>query len=183
MPATKSAGTASTAAPWSAMKIPVWPVATNAERTPRLESSAWISSAVVILPTLQSLPTVRTISASLEAARRAAIERTAGGRRTSWIVQPLARARAASSGSSARNTCRPESTSQPRSSASATTRRHGSGSAPPWGAIPSSSVSGSCAAAASRPATTGMSPPTPTQSSQERPARTESMTATTSAGR
>ena len=60
-PAMKSATTASTAIPQPAIAIPVWPVGTNSDRSPRRRASRSSSSDTVIFPIAQSEPTVRTI--------------------------------------------------------------------------------------------------------------------------
>ena len=109
---------------------------------------------------------------------------SAGGRRTSMISQPCASRQRGQLGIVARGTraarrSRPSRAAAPRPPRRATTRA----ARRPAGRCRCSSASGSNAAAASRFATTGMSPPTPTHDCAVRPARVESITATTSSGR
>ena len=165
------------------MNMPVCPVATKAARAPRACSARAISTAAVILPTLQSLPTVSVTVAATAAARPAATGRRGGVRRASCSRAPPRAAAVANSGSSPRKACSPESTSQPRASASSTLPRHATGSSPPCGATPMSRLSAPATAAAATSSTTGMAPPTPAHSAAVRPARVESITAATSSGR
>src|SRR5204862_293237 len=89
-PAMKSATTASTAVPHPSMKMPVCPVATKLVLWPRFTSASRSWSCAVILPTLQSLPTASTTSASTSAARPSAMGRFGGGLRASRIRTPRA---------------------------------------------------------------------------------------------
>ena len=137
-PAMKSATTASTAMPQPSIMMPVWPVATKLVRRPRARSPSTSCSWAVILPTLQSVPTVRhtyALHVLGQARGHRQVGRRAGAGRGSAV--PFARAAAASSGSSARKVCSPFHTSQPAASASrdpaAPLRRAGG---PPCGAIP-----------------------------------------------
>src|SRR5688572_12849815 len=181
-PAMKSATTASTAMPRPSIRMPVCPVAANAVRIPRSRSASRICSCVVILPMLQSVPTVSTIVASMERTRPRETSRLAGGRRRSRMATPRDAASAASSGTSAMKVCRPLQISSPCSMARATSRIHSAGSLPPAGAMPISRAFGFSARPSSSVATTGMSPPKPTTSPAVRPARVASMTPTTRSG-
>ena len=77
-PAMKSATTASTAMPQPSIMMPVCPVATKRVRTPRSLSCRVSWSWAVILPTLQSVPTVSTTNGSTAFARPEAIGRSGG---------------------------------------------------------------------------------------------------------
>ena len=96
------------------MMMPVWPVATNGSAGPRALSCRASCSCAVILPTLQSVPTVRMTSAStsLPGRRRPADRRAGGAGRGS--AAPLALALAASTGSSPMKVCSPLQISRPR---------------------------------------------------------------------
>ena len=59
-PLAKSAITRSTDVPQPAIAMPVWPVGTNSAAVPAACAARVSSSAAVILPTAQSLPTVST---------------------------------------------------------------------------------------------------------------------------
>src|SRR5215472_15453800 len=63
------------------MTMPVWPVGTKIERSPRRRASRSSSSETVIFPIAQSEPTVSTIVASTPRFAPVAVERSAGGRR------------------------------------------------------------------------------------------------------
>ena len=131
--------------PAPAKRIPVCPVAPNAASMPASAAARVISSAAVILPTLQSLPTVKTTNgrgwgaaarppAGAESHPAGAGDRSRSTRCTS--------ASGPSSGSSARKRWSPLTTSSPAVIASRMTARQGPGKPPPRGAIPIKSASG-----------------------------------------
>ena len=101
-PPMKSATTASTAMPHPAIRMPVCPVGTNRVRSPAASRPRTNSSCAVILPLLQSEPTVRQTWASTKRACPDETGRCAGGFRMSNSRAPVASARAARSGSSLR---------------------------------------------------------------------------------
>ena len=150
-PAAKSAGTASIAAPCVGDEDAGLPGGDERGARRRAPLSSRVSSsAAVILPTLQSLPTVRTTSGIERCrARRAAIG--ARGRRTPHVDERArrVRARARPARDRRRGTCaarraRPSRARAPR----APCARHASGRPPPCGAMPISSESAPSAAAA-----------------------------------
>ena len=93
-PAMKSETTASTEIPQPAIAIPVCPVGTNTERSPRRFASRSSSSETVIFPIAQSEPTVRTIRAGSSRFAPVGTLRPSGGLRRSRSSTPC---RAASS--------------------------------------------------------------------------------------
>ena len=155
-PARKSDTTASTAIPHPAIAIPVWPVGTNTESSPRARAARSSSSDTVIFPIAQSEPTVRTVCASTSRFAPVGTLRPAGGRRRSRSSTPCSRASALSSGSSAMNSCSPFSTSRPPRIASASSARQAGGKRPPCVATPTSAVVGSNASPSATVPTTGM---------------------------
>jgi hypothetical protein len=178
----KSDTTWSTAIPHPAMAIPVWPVGTNTDPSPRRRVSRSSSRQTVIFPRTQSDPTVRTVWAFTWRLAPVGTSRSSGTLRRSRTETPLAAAAAAISASSERNSCRPLSMSSPSSIARRMLRRNAGGRWPPAGATPIRSVVGPCAMAASTSATTGASDTSPATWSPARvPALVESTTATVGA--
>ena len=161
--------------------------ASSADR-PDLASASTSARAVVRLPMAESVPStaMRTESTSaIFPVKKCSCER-GGGLRMSRSVTPLAAARAASSGSSERKSCRPQSTFNPASMARATSARADAGSRPPSGASPITRCVAARpsarerAIAASNPATTGMPQGFPSSTSPaSRPAKRESTTPVT----
>ena len=112
-PAMKSETTASTAIPQPAIAIPVCPVGTKTDSSPRRCASRSSSSETVIFPIAQSEPTVRTIRAGTSRFSPVGTFSPAGGLRRSRSSTPCSAASSTSSGSSVRNSCSPFSTSRP----------------------------------------------------------------------
>jgi hypothetical protein len=141
-PLAKSAMTRSIDVPQPAIAIPVCPVGTNSAAVPAAFAARVNSSAAVILPTAQSLPTVRTmrlVTSYAAPEKRGA----AGGMRRSQIRESCASASARISGSSLRNACSPLTISSRACNATTISARYAGGSAPPGGAIPIKSAVGS----------------------------------------
>ena len=138
------------------MAMPVCPVGTNSAGVPACCAARVSSSAAVILPTAQSLPTVSTIRLVIS---YAAPEKSgaAGGMRRSQIRESCFSASARISTSSLRNAWRPLTTSSFDCSAKAISARYAGGSAPPGGAMPISSEVGSKRKLSSTVATIGAS--------------------------
>ena len=112
-PAVKSETTESTAIPHPAIAMPVWPVGTKQAAIPRDRASRSSSSETVILPIAQSEPTVSTIAAG--SSRFAPVGTSRSGGHLAEIRQrdAVLRARAANSGSSSTDSCRPFSIASP----------------------------------------------------------------------
>ena len=174
-PARKSATTASTAIPQPAIAIPVWPVGTKTDASPRSRASRSSSTATVFLPIAQSEPTVRTIFASTSRFAPVGTLSPSGGLRRSRSSTPCARASAVSSASSETNSCRPLSTSSPAAMQPFRRSRHAGGKRPPCVATPTTATVGSYGAASATMPTIGM----PSCAS---PGRFESRIATTGSG-
>jgi hypothetical protein len=172
----KSATTASTAIPQPAITMPVCPVGTKTERSPRRRASRSSSHETVIFPIAQSEPTVRTIVAATARFSPVAVESPAGGRRRSRNSTPRSSASDLSSGSSARKTWRPFSTSRPCSTQVRKSSIQAGGKYPPCVTTPTSAVVGPSGIASSTLPTIG----TP---SSDSPTRVESRIATTSSRR
>ena len=81
----KSATTASTEIPQPAIAMPVCPVGTNSDATPRRRASRSSSSATVIFPIAQSEPTVRTIFAGTS--RFSPVGTLRSGRRLAQVAE------------------------------------------------------------------------------------------------
>ena len=175
--------TRSTATPQPSIIMPVCPVGTNATESPAARPAFRSSSATDILPIAQSVPTVRITRLPGRWRRPTAVSKRSGGRRKSMMWTPAIAAAADSSGSSPRKVWSPEWSSSPASIAAWRIGRHSSGSRPPVGAIPMSSVSGrgrpGIARASARVPTIGTSDPG-IHSAVVRPASVESSTAITS---
>jgi hypothetical protein len=174
-PARKSAMTASTAIPQPAIAIPVWPVGTKTDSSPRRRASRSSSTATVFLPIAQSEPTVRTIFASTSRFAPVGTLSPSGGRRRSRSSTPCSRASSESSGSREMNSWRPLSTSSPFAMQLFRSSRHAGGKRPPWVATPTTATVGSKRSASPTLPTTGMP-------SWDSPARFESRIATTGSG-
>jgi hypothetical protein len=159
--------------------MPVWPVAANAVRIPLARSASRICSCVVILPMLQSVPTVSTI-VGIDGAHAAARHVEARGG-TAQVVDRHAAGfgqrgqlrdvgdegvQAAPDLEAVLDGARDEADPFGRQLA-------------PAGAMPMSSAFGFSASPSSSVATTGMSPPNPMTSPAVWPARVASMTPTT----
>ena len=87
----KSETTASTQMPQPAIAMPVWPVGTNTEPSPRARAARSSSSATVIFPIAQSEPTVSTIRAGTRRFSPVGTFRPSGGRRRSRSSTPWRR--------------------------------------------------------------------------------------------
>ena len=81
VPFEKSLMTRSTATPQPAIIIPVWPVGTNAARRPCSVAARVSSSATLILPIAQSVPTVRITFLPGPWRRPIEVSSRSGGRR------------------------------------------------------------------------------------------------------
>ena len=81
VPWTKSATTRSTATPQPSIIIPVWPVGTNDADRPAATAARRSSSATDILPTAQSVATVRITRLPGSWRRPTAVSIRSGGRR------------------------------------------------------------------------------------------------------
>ena len=112
-PDMKSETMASTATPAPSMKMPVCPVARKSESTPRASSPRCRQSVVYILPTEQSVPTVR--SRRPLRGSPVPIGNDPSGCRTSCRVRPPRRAASATAGMSPSRPWRPLATSMPAS--------------------------------------------------------------------
>jgi hypothetical protein len=138
----KSATTASTEIPQPAIAIPVCPVGTNCEATPRRFASRSSSIATVIFPIAQSVPTVRTIRAGTSRFSPVGTFKSGGGLRRSRSSTLYFRASSTSSGSAVRNSCSPFSTSSPLATHERICSRNTGGKRPPAVATPTSAVLG-----------------------------------------
>ena len=167
----KSETTASTEIPQPAIAIPVWPVGTNTDRSPRRSASRWSSSETVIFPIAQSEPTVRMIRAGTSRFAPVGTFRSSGGLRRSRSSTPCRAASSTSSASSTRYSCSPFSTSSPAAIELFSSSRHAGGKRPPCVATPTSAVVGSYASPSSTVPTIGIP-------SWLSPARSESRIAT-----
>ena len=168
----KSEMTASTEIPQPAIAMPVCPVGTKRDASPRARAARSSSSETVIFPIAQSEPTVSTVFTGSSRFAPVGTFRSAGGRRRSRSSTPCRAARLASSSSSARNSCSPFSMCRPFEIAVFSSSRHAGGNRPPWVATPTSAVVGLKQSASLTAADDG----TPLWVS---PARVESRSATT----
>ena len=137
-PDMKSETMASTATPEPSMKIPVCPVARKWESTPRASSARCRQRVVYILPTEQSVPTVR----SRRPLRGSPVPmgNDPVGCRTSCRVRPWRRAASATSGMSPSRVWSPLATSMPSSSAATMVSIQSCPNTPPRLTTPTSRV-------------------------------------------
>ena len=140
----KSETTASTEIPQPAIAIPVWPVGTNTERSPRRCASRSSSSETVIFPIAQSEPTVRMIRAGTSRFAPVGTFSPSGGRRRSRSSTPCRAASSTSSGVVHEVLVQPVLDVEPgRDRAALSSSRHAGGKRPPCVATPTSAVVGS----------------------------------------
>src|SRR5580765_4716177 len=171
----KSATTASTEMPQPAIAMPVCPVGTNSDATPRRFASRSSSSPTVIFPIAQSEPTVSTMRAGSSRFSPVGTLRSGGGLRRSRSSTLCLRARSTSSVSLVRNSCRPFSTSSPFAMLERICSRNAGGKRPPAVATPTSAVVGLKQSAS-------LTEPTMGKPSSVSPARSVSSSATTFSG-
>ena len=154
-PAMKSATTASTEIPQPAIAIPVWPVGTNSDASPRRRASRSSSSATVIFPIAQSEPTVRTIVAGTSRFSPVGTFRSGGGFRRSRSSTSCSRASSTSSASSVEELVQAVLDVEPVRDAVRICSRNAGGKRPPAVATPTSAVFGSKQSASSTVPTIG----------------------------
>ena len=109
----KSEITWSTAMPQPAMAIPVCPVATNADSSPRARAAASSSSVTDILPIAQSEPTVCTTRTSGRSAGRRHAQARRRGAQVAQLDAARPRPRPTARGPRTSTVCSPASTSHP----------------------------------------------------------------------
>ena len=142
-PARKSATTASTAMPQPAIAIPVWPVGTKTDASPRRRASRSSSTATVFFPIAQSEPTVRTIVASTSRFAPVGTFSPSGGLRRSRSLTPWLRASSRELGIVGDELVEPALDVEARRDAAFRSSRHAGGKRPPCVATPTTATVGS----------------------------------------